>query len=383
MAVATNFILMRNKHMARSIATRTFHIVLYSVLATLCLTLGFAWWGMETLESTMLEAENRTEIEYFKKFGDKKTPLHVSTAQVTSVYQPNGQPLPDGLPIIFQGLPVPFQGEVDTVDTSFFVITHAFAEGNLYIAKNLQLFEKRETALVHNVLILISVICIIAFGLAAFAGRNISRPVVRLTSQLGALETETSGMRMNTDYEDSELTEIAHAMNHFLQRLEDSVTRERNLISMASHELKTPVSVILGAARVIESRGKLNPNDEITLNRIIDAAKEMSSNIHALLNLSRRTKETANEVFYWSELFESIRQDYQLQNPHLARRLQLSYIDANDEMFADQVLIKILLHNLINNALNHTHGDVKIILDDSTLTVLDEGTETLTSQTTP
>lgn len=359
--------------MARSIASRTFVIVFFSTLVSLCASLIFSWWGLENLESTMLEAENRIEIEYFEKYGNKDTPMRVNTAQMISVYLPNGFDKSEELPVVFQNVSVPFQGEVRALGTDYIVITHAFAEGKFYIAKNLQLFEERESIFVVDVLILVAVICIIAFGLAMLASRNISGPIVRLTTRLRNLNTQATDTRMNADYADRELNEIANAMNHFLTGIEDAIKRERTLVSMASHELKTPVSVVLGAAHVIEARGKLDPNDVITLKRIIDAANEMSANIHALLNLARHSKTMTIESYRWSELFQSIQEDYQLQSPDIAKRLRFVLNAASDEMMADRVLTKMLLHNLISNALNYTQGNVVVTLSIASLTVSDEG----------
>lgn len=364
---------MTNRPVTRSIASRTFRIVFYSTIISLGVSLGFAWWALETLEGTMLEAENRIEIEHFDQYGDKDKALRINTANMNSLYLPNSLIESEELPIVFQNIPVPFQGEVEVLGSNYVVITHAFAEGRYYLAKNIQLFEDREETFIVVILILSVLICLSAFALALLAGRYISGPVVRLTSQLKGLETENTTVRISTDFPDSELNEIATALNHFLDGLEDSIKRERTLISMASHELKTPVSVIRGAAQVIEARGNLDPGDVITLNRIIDASGEMAANIHALLNLARRSKTETIETCLWSELFHSIREDYQFQDPALAKRLRLVNVDTPDKMIADKVLVKMLLHNLIGNALNYTSGNVVVELHAAWLIVLDEG----------
>lgn len=369
--------------MPRSIASRTFLIVFYSTLISLCASLGFAWWALENLESTVLEEDNRIEVEYFDKYGEKDKPLRVTTAQMIGVYQPKAHKNDAELPLVFQNVPVPFQGEIEALGKDYVVITHAFPEGNYYLAKNLQLFEEHEEHVIEAVLILALVICILALGLAMVASKNISGPVLRLTTQLKNLNSGSAGARLSGNYVDAELNEIANAMNHYLSGMEDVIQRERMLISMASHELKTPVSVVLGAARVIEERGRLGADDAVTLQRIADAANEMSANIHALLNLARRSRETVMESYRWSELFDSIAEDYRIQDPHLADRLQLVPGKAADEMQADRVLVKMLLNNLIGNALNYTQGRVVVELQGDCLLVSDEGAASLTDGAVP
>lgn len=361
--------------MARSIANRTFRIVLFSTLFSLYIALALGWWGLEHLEAAMLEAEYTLEVEYFDKYGDKHAPLRIDTAQVTVVYQPKDSALTSDLPIIFHKLPIPFKGEVDALGTEYMVITHAFPEGTFYLAKTLQLFEDQEEQTINTVLAVALVVGLIGYLLALMASRNISAPVTRLTTELRKAKAETTGARIKTDYADQELNEIALATNDYIRGIEEGLKHQRSFLSMASHELKTPVSVILGATSVIESREQLHANDKITLKRIKDAAEEMSNNIQALLNLSRQSKNLNMRRVLWRELFTELEKDLQLSTPSSAHRLRFTNDADCAAMEMDPVLVKMLLNNLIHNALNYTSGNVVVTLKDDGLTVSDEGVE--------
>ncbi|MDK7178822.1 histidine kinase dimerization/phospho-acceptor domain-containing protein, partial [Micrococcus luteus] len=74
--------------------------------------------------------------------------------------------------------------------------------------------------------------------------------------------------RLDTDYDEIELHSISDSFNQFLMQIEQFVQREKNLLNMASHELKTPLAVMLGGLDILDKRGNLSPKDEVTLQRI-------------------------------------------------------------------------------------------------------------------
>jgi K+-sensing histidine kinase KdpD len=143
---------------------------------------------------------------------------------------------------------------------------------------------------------------------------------------------------------------------------------------MASHELRTPVSVVLGAVSVMEKRGKLDADDARTLLRIKRASRDMSANIDALLNLVRRIRQEVNEeTFRLLDLLLVIREDYELDGRFDLSRLVLTDHSADAQVHADRILVKMVLHNIISNALSHTRGQVCVMVYPDHVEITDEG----------
>lgn len=369
--------------MARSIAQRTFRLFLLVNLLLLLTTLLFAWWALEDLEETMLLSDRQVELDYFRENGDRTQPQRTITAQLVSAFLPDGFDEADYLPIVFHGLPVPFQGEIEFLDKEYFVVIQHFEGGNYYLAKDMALFEAREQTLTIYVLTLALVMGVASYVLATLFSRQISAPVRRFALAISQLDEQRSDSRLQENFVDAELNEVAGAINHYLDRIESSLQREKTLINLASHELRTPVSVILGAARIIEKRQQLAADDARTLQRIIDAAEDMSANIRTLLALVRGSDSLELEPCRIGEMLEQLHQDYALENPANAQRLHIARLTAEPVLQADKALARMLLHNLISNALHHTAGTVTITQHPTYVEVCDEGGPTGVPLATP
>lgn len=363
--------------MSGSIEKRIFHLFFFINLIFLTGILLFSWWALEDLEETMLESDRQVEVQHFAENGEKNKPQHTSTGQLVSAFIPNGFDKTQYLPVLFTDIPVPFQGEIEFLGEEYSVITQAFPEGDYYLAKNLQLFETRERTLILYVLTMALVIGISCFLLARLFSKRISAPVLRLASAISNIADQGVDARMEGNFVDSELNAVAEAINGYRSRLDASMAREKKLISMASHELRTPVAVIMGAARIIESRRKLNADDAKTLQRIITAADEMSANIQTLLALVRQGKpERPPESFAIGDMLAALCDDYALEQPAHASRLLLDRHSTPVFVTADRALVRMLLHNLISNALNHTQGTVLIREQSGGIAICDQGSAT-------
>ena len=357
-----------------SISDRAFRTVLFGLLSSLLVILVFAWWALEDLEDTLLEADRIIELGHFEKYGEKDRYQKIQTGQMVSVFNPRGHDRDAELPIVFQGLPVPYEGTVDLLGAEYTVVTHAFPEGDFYLAKNLQLFVEREEQLILYVQLLAFGVLVVGVVVARLSSRILSQPIVRLATAIHELRDSGMAGRLDEQFADHELNEIAAAINTNLDQVEESFRRERALISMASHELRTPVSVVLGAAAIIEKRGKLQADDARTLQRINRAAQDMSANIQALLDLVRRTRqEVSEETFRIADLLHAIRADYEMDGELDLSRLVLANADDGALLCADKTLVKMVLHNLISNALGHTRGQVTVTSHADHVEIADEG----------
>jgi signal transduction histidine kinase len=368
--------------MNKSIALRSFLIIISGQLISLCAVLAFAWWGLEELEITMLNAESETELDFFQHRGDKQHNHRIQTAQLISVFQLHSVKDSKDLPVVFHNVPVPFKGEVEVLGKEYMVLTYRFDEGTYYVAKSLHLFEQREAQMIKTMLYFSLFLIAAAVAHAVFVSRLISKPIVSLSRQIHTLDPNLGqANRISTEYRDKELQLIAAAINNYLQQVDSLVERERMLIAMASHELRTPIAVVTGAASVIERREQLEPDDKKTLARIIKASQEMKANVNALLSLARQGSESDNkEVFLLAETIDGLYQDYKIQAEELAHRITLKLENPTVSVTANKALVRILLNNLITNSLNHTSGEVIVSLHEQWLDVCDSDPRQIENQ---
>ncbi|HEY8258242.1 MAG TPA: HAMP domain-containing sensor histidine kinase [Gemmatimonadales bacterium] len=120
------------------------------------------------------------------------------------------------------------------------------------------------------------------YGLA----RQALRPIATLERAVGSLEPGTLGQRLPVAEHPDELDHLALQFNDLLGRLEQAQSRNRRFVQRAAHQLKTPLTVVLGEADLCLG----NPEDEETrrhgMRRVRTAAHQMRRRVDELLLLA-------------------------------------------------------------------------------------------------
>ncbi len=326
----------------------------------------------EDLEHTMLDVEFAQERDFILMNNTGEDVLVWETPNLAVVFVPSGKPRPAVLPPVFQGLPDNYSAEITQGSETYLVAVNTVETGLLYVAKNITHFENREA--LFEIALIIMTLVIVAFSLllAVLSSRRIVRPLKLLSERISRIPVGPNMPRMETDYFDAELHSIAVTFNRFLDELESYVRREQSLVNLASHELRTPIAVMSGALDILELRDQLTPNDRATLKRVRSACDEMRDNVNILLTLARResTAQTQGVFDVRSGLLQVI-DDLKISH-HAGDRVTL---DARFPMtvHADPVMVRMLLRNLIQNAIQHTKSDIRVTISEGLIEIEDQG----------
>lgn len=126
-------------------------------------------------------------------------------------------------------------------------------------------------------------------GLAAFwAARKALRPLTEMTRSASDISAESlSERRLPIPAAHDEVQALALDFNAMLDRLAAAFARQRRFTADASHELRTPVTAILGQAELALSRPRSPESYQETLVRIQGEAERMHRLIGRLLMLAR------------------------------------------------------------------------------------------------
>lgn len=162
---------------------------------------------------------------------------------------------------------------------------------------------------------------------------------------------------------DNELQGLEEAINNLLDRMRESYRQQARFVSDASHELRTPISVIQGYANMLDRWGK---NDEEVLEESIAAIKSESENmknlVEQLLFLARgingKTQLKIVEFSLNDMMKEVLEESKMIDRYHI-----YTYIDSeNINVYGDISLLKQTARILIENAAKYTDKREEIIL---------------------
>ena len=147
-----------------------------------------------------------------------------------------------------------------------------------------------------------SVVLVIVFVALGAAIGNISSqymmtPLRRMIDQIDKVDGNNLSLRLDAVDTQDELNELTQQINEMLDELESTFERQSNFISDASHELKTPISVIQGYANMLKRWGKADPAllDE-SIDTLLAEAENMKRIVEQLLLLAKIGNLTMNKT---------------------------------------------------------------------------------------
>ncbi len=117
--------------------------------------------------------------------------------------------------------------------------------------------------------------------------RRALRPVTAMTREAAAVTAQNLSARLRVPSTGDELRDLAATFNDVLARLEASLGRVRQFTSDASHELRTPVSLIQATAELALRRPRTEAEYRQSLAQIEEEARRMGALTESLLTLAR------------------------------------------------------------------------------------------------
>ena len=204
---------------------------------------------------------------------------------------------------------------------------------------------------------------VIALFAGYFISRRILRPIRTLTKTAREIEVTDLGKRIDIPPVKDELSELALTFNHMLDRIQLGFEQQRRFVSDASHELRTPVTVIRGYSDMLSRWGR---QDERALDEGISAirseAEDMQELIEKLLFLARADQNRQvlhKEPCELSELVGDVAKKMKL----IAKEHTIDLLQ-NDEGTAviDQVTIKQMMRIFLENSMKYTPAGGRITI---------------------
>jgi two-component system, OmpR family, sensor kinase len=194
------------------------------------------------------------------------------------------------------------------------------------------------------------------------AGRAL-RPVEAISAAASRISAGRLAERIDEAGMDSELGRLAAVLNSTFARLETAFAQQKQFTGDASHELRTPIAVIISEAQSTLARERSAAEYRETVETCLEVAQQMRKLTRSLLELARY--DAGQETFERApfDLAEQARACVELMLPLArARRLDLRCELTPLTVPGDAVRLGQVITNLLANAIyyNHEAGWVKV-----------------------
>ncbi len=216
--------------------------------------------------------------------------------------------------------------------------------------------ETRLLGLIQQILLVEMVLgLVLALFLGYFVSQRLLQPIRSMTDTVRSIEVSELGTRLEVSATKDELSELAVTFNRMLERIQRGFDQQQRFVSDASHELRTPVTVIKGYSDMLSRWGR---HDEETLQEGLEAigseAENMQELIEKLLFLARADQKRQiihKEPLDMQALIEDVFKKMQLTDS----RHQLQLL-ANEPalVLADKVTMRQMLRIFLENAVKYT-----------------------------
>jgi signal transduction histidine kinase len=273
----------------------------------------------------------------------------------------------DAIPVSLRGLP-PGVHEVTVDGIGLHVLASADADGNYVVVDHESDYEEVE-------LVVYSLFAAALIGflfLSTLLGRFVAKRLVTPISQLASAVDAHSAKLPLLDAKD-EIGILARAFAAHTGELRQVLDRERFFTGDVSHELRSPLTVIMGAAEILLEQGRGRPELSAPAERIYRAAQEASECINVLLMLARAPALTETVPV---SLALIARNEITHQMPLLASKPVTIRFDGGTDfdVAAQPQLCAAAVGNLIRNACQYTDsGSISVRLGERAVIVEDTG----------
>jgi len=336
--------------------------------------LAFGWFfTMMALEEGLIYDTLEAELQYFVSQNKDKPPQEHFASSTTVIHVvPIGSY--EHLPVELNAL-VPGAYHIGVNSRDYRTLVRDVAGYRYFV-----LYDDTTMVQGQGILALVLVLSIIlATGLSTWIGYYMSTqiisPVVRLASEIGTSNFETSEEVKLGDYSDDELGMLAGKFREYRARLQELLDREKEFAGNVSHELRTPLTNINLAVEVLSNDPSISDQSKQRLNRIRRAGREMSELVSAFLVLAQAEATNTAEIDD-CDVNAVVRQVMEDQKIWLGDKGVETHLDEKAQLRvrAPSRVVSVLVSNLVRNAYRYTSsGEVRVSVDISGVTVEDSG----------
>ena len=205
---------------------------------------------------------------------------------------------------------------------------------------------------------------------------RILNPIRRITGTAASISESNLSSRIDVAATEDELGDLARTLNSAFDRLESAMNQLRRFTADASHELRTPIAVLMTQMELALKKDRSTEEYREVLTTCLKAVQRMASMAEDLLFLSRadaKAVELRREPLDLKEVVDDA--VGQLRPLADGRGVRLSLESHPQAVVGDRIRLGEAVTNLVANAIqyNRPEGRVEVTLRDGVLAISDTG----------
>jgi two-component system OmpR family sensor kinase len=233
----------------------------------------------------------------------------------------------------------------------------------ILVAGPLTSIDRQQALLTRVLLVATPLVGLAAALLSWLAASSVLGPVTTMAGEAEAITARSPDWRLRASTARDEVGQLARAFNRLLDRLSDALRLQRQFMADASHELRTPVSVIQTAAEVTldrPSRAEAEYRDAMSV--VCEQSGRLGRMVEDMLVLARADAggyALTRRLLYVDEIIEECLRAVSMVAATRAIRIGTN-IQSDVSLYADDHLLGRLVMNLLDNAVQYTPADGQI-----------------------
>ena len=235
-----------------------------------------------------------------------------------------------------------------------------------FVSASLEPIDTTITVLKNQFIYVTMLVIILSLIVSYFVSRKISSGVIKINKEAKKLSKGNFDVKFDTNQPILELSELAETLEYTKDELSKTENLRRELLANVSHDLKTPLTMIKAYAEMVRDvTYKDDTKRTKDLNIIIEETDRLNVLVNDILELSKiqsGTQKLTIEQFDLEKFVKNIIKRYDIMSENKKYKFKVS-INKNIIVSADRKRIEQVMYNLINNAINYTGDDKKIIIN--------------------